>query len=190
MCVLMFSFFLVYSHNCEGQMLASPLSVCLSVCPSAWNLPPTGQIFLKLCTCGGAVCFTKTIQTSQGQIFALLTCYAVWIGSQLPMFQDDQLVLKSLITYQPVLRNIPEERKSHLRHGGSLISHKKLTVCYNGHCTKTRAYVWLLQPLMLLMIIVVTVATRVTTVHWLQWLCNAPQLLCSAVNISQLVLLQ
>jgi len=37
---------------------------------------------------------------------------------------------------------------------------------------------------------IVTMATGVTTVHWVQWLCGAPQLLCSAVNISWLVLLQ
>ena len=77
MCSCFLIFFFVHAHNCEGQMLASHLSVC----PSAWNLSPTGQICLKLCTCGVGGVFTKTFRTSRGQIFTLLTCYAAWIDS-------------------------------------------------------------------------------------------------------------
>jgi hypothetical protein len=81
---------------------------------------------------------------NNNEAFALLECYAALIGSKLPTFRDDigsifkgqkqskkTLILQdetdrlpeTLVTYyQSTLRNMPEERRSHLHHGGSLKS--------------------------------------------------------------------
>jgi len=54
------------------------LQVCLSIC---MELASHRTDFPETVYLWGGGCFTKTFQTSQGEIFALLTCYAAQIGS-------------------------------------------------------------------------------------------------------------
>ena len=63
-------------------------------------------------------------QVSNSEIFALLECCTMYIGSQLPMFQDHL----SVANYTFMLHNIPEERISHLHCRGRLKSHVDNTV--------------------------------------------------------------
>ena len=81
------------------------------------------------------------VQSVRFEIFTLLGRYAAQIDSQLPTFRDNLSVSSSRIkqlwplntgptgcpetsesNYQPTLRNIPEDQRSHLHRGGSLRS--------------------------------------------------------------------
>jgi hypothetical protein len=68
----------------------------------------------------------------RGEICPLLVYYAALSGSSVPTFRDfltlengtDKLS-RNVGTELPTLRNIPEERRSHLHGGGSLKSYRK-----------------------------------------------------------------
>jgi hypothetical protein len=49
-----------------------------------------------------------------------------------------QSVVRNVCKYHCTLRNLPEEQRSHLHHGGSLISRKILSVTVNAQVVRNR----------------------------------------------------
>ena len=61
------------------------------------------------------ICEISGFRRGVVEVFALLRCYAAWVGSWLPTFRDNLLVPSSRVkkshSSRTVRRNIPEERR-------------------------------------------------------------------------------
>jgi hypothetical protein len=92
------------------------------------------------------------------EIFAVLGLYALLIGSSIPMFRDNLSVPfqswttwtskmgqidcpeTSVSNYQCAFRKIPEDRRSHLHHGGRRKSHIFMKFCSGEYCPKLSSH--------------------------------------------------